>query len=97
MAYSLKRGSKQAYHSVVLRDISSLGHWKMSALTVPVIEGSFSPQLPASACDRHSSKQHHLTSYSQSSAWGWMLSSVADPLLVMGNFYFSPFESLQEL
>lgn len=63
----------------------------MSALTMPVIEGSISPQLPPSACDRHSFKQHHLTSHSQSSAWGWILSSVGDPLLVVGNLYFSPF------
>lgn len=58
MAYSLKRGSKEAYSSVVLRDVTSQGHWEIPALTVPVNEGSISPQLPASACARHSSKQH---------------------------------------
>lgn len=91
MAYSFKKGSKEAYHSMVLRDISSLGHWKVSALKVPLIEGSVSPQLPASAFGRHSSKQHHPTSHSQPSACCWMFSSVGHPLLVVGNLYFSPF------
>lgn len=61
MAYSLEKRSKETYNFVVLRDGSYLGHCKMSALEVSVIEGSINPQLPASAFDRHSSKQHHLT------------------------------------
>lgn len=63
MAYSLEKESKEANHFVVLRDISSLGHCKMSPLKLSVIEGSISPQLPASVFDRHNSKQHYLTPY----------------------------------
>lgn len=66
MVYSLKKGPKEAYHFVVLRNIPSLGHWKESALKVSVIEGSVSPQLPAPALCRHRSEQHHLTSHSHS-------------------------------
>lgn len=98
MAYPLKKGSKEAYHFMVLRDVSSLGHRKAeSALKVSVIEGSISPQLPASAFDRHSSMQHHLISHSQSSAWCCILSHVGDPCWCWATYIFLPFESFQGL